>query len=74
MPKKLNAGQKHTLKLIKRGADAEGWAIVSISLFPIIAKKMPSELVTLEKTGKEGGGRVRLTDLGASVVTAIDWL
>ena len=72
-PQKLDAGQKHMLRLVVKGADAEGWAPVSAAVFPII-EKMPDGLIELERVGEEGLGRVRLTPRGASIVDSMAWL
>jgi hypothetical protein len=71
---KLDAGQKHMLRLVMMEADAEGWAPVSAPVFPLIAKTMPPELVELEAVGDEGRGRARLTDAGANIMDAMAWL
>jgi len=71
---KLDAGQKHMLRLVTQGADAEGWAPVSAQVFPLIAKTMPAELVTLEAVGEEGRGRARLTEDGKNLMDAMAWL
>lgn len=73
MTAKLDAGQKHMLGLVAKGADAEGWAPVSAPVFPLIAK-IPTELVVLESVGDEGRGRARLTDDGANILAAMAWM
>ena len=70
---KLSDGQKHLLKLAHRDAGPEGWAAVSKAVFPLL-EKMPTELVELEIVGDEGRGRVRLTEEGESVITALAWM
>ena len=74
MTTKLDGGQKHMLRLVVQGADAEGWAPVSAQVFPLFSKIMPSELVTLEPVGNEGRGRARLTDSGTEVINAMAYL
>jgi len=69
---KLDAGQKHMLKIIHRDADDDGWTEVSEQLFPVLLKTMPKELVTFEKL--QDGGRAKLTDEGNNVVSAMAWL
>jgi hypothetical protein len=71
VPKKLNDGEKHFLRLIRKDRDPEGWAVVSKMLYPLM-DKMPRELVELRPT--ENGGRVRLTDDGEALLDAIEWL
>lgn len=70
---KLDAGQKHLLRLMVKGADAEGWASVSEPVFPLV-EKLPSALVELERVGAEGRGRARLTEQGRGVIEAMAWL
>ncbi len=71
MPK-LDAGQKHVLKLIARDKKEDGWATVSEALFKMLSETTPAELVTFEKL--EIGGRARLTEMGEEVVEAMAWL
>lgn len=73
MATKLDAGQKHLLRLVVEGADAEGWAPVSKPVFPLV-EKLPRELVELEQVGDEGRGRARLTEEGAGLMSAMAWL
>lgn len=70
---KLNAGQKHMLKLIDRDKDVEGWAKVSGMMMPLLETTMPKELIELTKND-DGTGRVRLTEQGCSVVGAMAFL
>lgn len=70
---KLNDGQKNLLRLVVKGADADGWAPVSRQVYPLVAG-MPRELVNLEPVGDEGRGRVRLTPAGQGVIDAMAWL
>lgn len=67
---KLDGGQKHLLRLVVQGADAEGWAPVSKPVFPLM-ERVPEALVELERVGEEG--RVRLTQEGKKVVDAMAW-
>lgn len=73
MATKLDAGQKHLLRLVVKGTDSEGWTQVSKPVFPLI-EKLPSELVELESVGDEGRGRVHLTTEGESLMAAMEWL
>lgn len=66
----LDSGQKHLLRLVAKDADHEGWAPVSAPVFHLL-DDMPRELVTLERVGDQGRGRVRLTDEGRSVIDAM---
>ena len=70
---KLDAGQKHLMRLLVQGADLEGWAPVSAQVFPLM-EKLPSALVVLERVGDDGLGRACLTTRGASVIDAMAWL
>lgn len=63
---KLDAGQKHLLKLVVHGRNEDGWAPVSATVLPFV-EMLPKALIDLEPT--EGGrGRVRLTAEGEAVV------
>lgn len=62
------------LWLVMKGADADGWAPVSAQVFPLIADRVPTELVELEAVGDEGRGRARLTDAGVNLMDAMLWL
>lgn len=70
---KLDDGQKHMLKLVARHT-VDGWTPVSAAVFPALVKRMPTELIELEKVGDNGRGRVRLTEHGQSVLDAMAWL
>lgn len=70
---KLTDTHKHFLRLIVKDADVDGWASVSKAVFPLV-EQMPSALVELEMVGDEGRGRVRLTEEGESVITALAWM
>lgn len=67
MPKTLNAGDKHLLKLILRDANEYGWATVSSAVLPLV-KSLPGELVDIHQ------GFARLTEKGNSIVEAMAWL
>lgn len=73
---RLDAEQKYLLLMVDRSImeiGAEGWAPVSTIMLSLIGK-IPPELIDLELVGNEGGGRVRLTALGASLIEAMAWL
>ena len=72
MEKILDFGQKHILRLIARDKTSDGWATVSAQLYNVIRNNIPSELATFETVGD--GGRVKLTDMGNSVVSSMAWL
>lgn len=72
MAVKLDAGQKHLLKLIASDHDDQGWAQVSSTVLPVV-QKLPEELVEVVPTSR-GRGRVRLTFLGQGIVNAMEWL
>jgi len=73
-PKKLDAGQKHLLKLIaKEQQCAEGWAPVSKIVYPLL-EAMPGALIEVNRVGDEGRGRARLTPAGESLLDAMAWL
>lgn len=63
----LNHSDKHLLRLVRQGKDAEGWAKVSEMVWPLV-QSLPTELVTIEAT--DTGGRAKLTDAGETV---LDW-
>jgi hypothetical protein len=69
---KLDAGNKHLLKLVMKGADDTGWAPVSKPVFPLV-EAMPKELIELEPVG-EGRGRARLTQQGKNLIDAMTWI
>lgn len=69
---KLDAGQKHILRLIERDRNTEGWATIGGMLYKTLSANIPVELATFEKL--EVGGRARLTDEGQNVLNAMDWL
>ena len=80
--KKLTSGQRNVLRLIVKGADADGWATVSKAVLPIV-ETMPKELVELKTTptGTElkttplgTGGLAKLTTTGQQVIDAMEWL
>jgi hypothetical protein len=73
-PRKLDAGQKHLLKLIaKEQACPDGWAPVSKIVYPLL-EAMPGALVEVSRVGDEGRGRARLTEAGQSLLDAMAWL
>jgi hypothetical protein len=74
MSEKLNAGQKHLLRLIVNGADAEGWAPVSAAVMPLVQSQLSTELVIVEAVGNEGRGRMKLKPFGESLIAAMEWL
>ena len=64
MNKRLDAGQRHLLRLVAKGADSEGWAKVSDVVRPLV-EKLPSDLVEIRE------GEVRLTPIGKVVLIYI---
>ena len=62
---KLDGGQLHLLRLIDQGADEEGWAPVSSTVWPLIVA-MPLDLV--ERRVAASGGHARLTTDGDAVM------
>jgi hypothetical protein len=74
MTTKLDSGQKHFLRLIQQGQQCpEGWCPVSKTLYPLVQKTMPVELVEHQPT-EEGRGRARLTEAGENLLAAMAWL
>jgi hypothetical protein len=72
--KKLTAGQKNILGLIRKGAKEDGWAPVSKIVAPLFTDgTMPAELYEFEPLD-EGRGRARLTPLGANVLDAMAYI
>lgn len=61
---KLDAGQKHLLRLLDKDAGAGGWAPVSSLVWPFVAS-LPDDLV--EKRPSDGGGHARLTPSGNAI-------
>lgn len=73
MTTKLDAGQKHLLRLVAKEQESpDGWAKVSKAVYPLMAK-MPGELVELHQVS-DGGGRARLTPAGQEVINAMAWV
>lgn len=73
---KLDAGQKHILKLIEKGQNCpNGWAPVSKAVLPLILA-MPDGLIESCQfgMGNELQWRARLTREGESLVNAMAWL
>lgn len=56
---KLSDGQRHLLKLARKDANDEGWAKVSLQVWPKVLG-VPDDLLEKERSD-DGGGRVRLT-------------
>ena len=73
MKQKLDSGTKHLLRLIVKSRNTDGWAKVSSMIYPLAAK-IPTELVELRPVGNEGWGEIRLTDEGAAILNAMEWL
>jgi hypothetical protein len=77
-PQKLTSGQKHILRLVRKGAASDGWAPVSKAVKPLFTDTnipcgvMPGALVQFEAVGE--GGRARLTELGNDLLEAMLWL
>jgi len=69
---KLDAAQKHILKLIAKDEGSDGWTPISEMLFPHISKNTPGELAVFEKLNE--GGRCKLTDQGREIVNAMAWI
>ena len=65
----LNMGQKHLLRLIKKGRGEDGWTKVSPMVLPLM-KTVPEALAVTEST-EEGWGRAKLTEAGENI---IDWI
>jgi hypothetical protein len=74
MATKLDAGQKHFLRLIVKDAASDGWTPVSSQVLPLARAIMPPELVDIESVGSAGRGRARLTDAGRNIMAAMEWL
>lgn len=79
MPKKLSSGNKHLLKLIRRGAvGLEGWAPVSSVVAPLFKPDardpMPAELFELEAVDNGASYRARLTEKGEAILDAMAYL
>lgn len=78
--RKLTSGEQHVLTLIRKGADAEGWAPVSKIVAPLFTNEkmaggpMPRELCEFERLDDDGRGRARLTDAGKNLLDSLAWL
>lgn len=74
METKLNAGQKHLLKLIAKEQECpDGWAPVSKPVYPLL-QSIPGGLVELHSIDNDGRGRARLTQAGQNLIDAMAWL
>lgn len=69
---KLDAGQKHILKLIDRDKDAYGLTAISNILYNCLSRSMPKKLVIFEKIGSYG--KAHLTEEGNAVLRAMKYL
>ena len=58
---KLDLGQRHFLRLLKRDGDVNGWCKISDNIFPYI-EQLPSELVEVNDNV------ARLTEIGNKIV------
>ncbi len=63
---KLESQHKRVMTLIQRDANPKGWATVSKTLYPIISKSMPAELVQFKEV--DGQHYARLTHEGIIVL------
>lgn len=79
-PRKLTAGEQHILRLIRKDADAEGWAPVSRIVATLFTNEklpngpMPRVLCEFETVGDDGRGRARLTVAGNAFLDSLAWL
>lgn len=74
MATKLDSGQRHFLRLIEKGQQCpSGWCPISKTLFTLVQKTMPEELVEYHPT-EDGGGRAKLTQEGENLLSAMEWL
>lgn len=74
MSKKLDAGQKHLLRLIDKGKKSlDGWCHVSSMIYPLLQNTMPTELVE-HQPAENGTGLARLTEEGESLLRAMEWI
>lgn len=71
---KLESHHKHFMRLIDRDKDPDGWVTVSATVMPAIMGDVPTQLVEVEITGKDGSGRARLTTDGQNLISAMEWL
>lgn len=63
---KLTPSQTHLLRLMKQGADGEGWAKVSTVVMPLLAE-LPADLFEIV-AHEDGSGKAKLTEAGEAVV------
>jgi hypothetical protein len=71
---KLDSGQKHFLRLIETGQKCpDGWCPVSATLYPLVQKTMPPQLVE-HRPIENGRGQARLTQDGENLLAAMAWL
>ncbi len=72
MKRKLDGGEIHILKLINREKGKSGWAPVSDMVMGII-NSLPESLVEFE-CFEDKSGRVRLTEEGRNILSALEWI
>lgn len=73
MPRKLDSGHKHFLRLIHKEQQCpDGWAKVSAVLMPLV-KTIPGDFVETH-TKPDGSGLARLTTRGEFLIEAMEWL
>lgn len=79
-PHKLSASEMHVLKLIRKEADANGWATVSKVCATLFSEGtpwgiIPRALCEFESIdGGDGRGRARLTVAGNALLDSMAWL
>ncbi len=75
MATKLDASQKHILKLIRRES-FEGWTKISKQLCKLVDENIPKDLIDFEFIPLIDftHGRARLTPEGETVLDMMEWL
>jgi len=69
---KLNASQKHVLRIVHRDQDRDGNVRVHEQLYNALVMNIPKQLMTFTKLNM--GGIAKLTKEGRHVVEAMKWL
>jgi hypothetical protein len=73
MPRKLDSGEIHVLRLMKRDAGLNGWCKTSHIVMKLV-KDLPPELVEYEVLAEDGSGSSRLRPAGIALLNAMEWL
>lgn len=71
MPK-LNHGQIHIMKLLKRDCDKDGWTPIGDKLYPHIRQSIPPEFVIFKNDDSRWFGK--LTEKGNNFIEFLNYI